>query len=118
MPETWPPSLSKALKSGSFQKNPIDTRLFTSVGVGDPKVRATDTKKRFLVQGSIWVNSAEHDILENFVDVTLSLGTKSFTFPDGVTGANKEYRFMKDGLPAYTHAGGDEYNAQFTMIEV
>lgn len=118
MPETWPVSLSKKLKRDSFTKTPIDTRIFTPMTSGPSKVRQTDTKKRFRVQGTIWIDSAGHDTLENFIEVTLAGGTKTFNFPDGVTGLDGTYRFERDGLPSYSNPGSDEFLAEFTLVEV
>jgi hypothetical protein len=118
MPEVWPQALSDKLKRDSFAKEPIDSRIHTTMDIGPSKTRRRETKKLFIVRGTIWVTSAEHDVLETFVESTLAGGTKTFTFPDGVTGVNGEYKFEKDGLPAYTSAGGDQYLAAFILREV
>jgi len=116
MPATWPGALSKALKRGSFRKESIDTRLKTKMEVGPPKIRRRQTKMEYLVTGEIWVDAAEHDLLESFIDGTLAGGVLTFNFPDGITELDQEYQFEE--FPAYRSEGGDIFTASFTLRQV
>jgi len=94
-PETWPPTLQQLLDS-DYQESQKPRTLTTDVAIGPVKKRLIFSKSMPILNCNIIVDEADYQTFQNFYNVTLSGGTKTFYFLHPVTRAQLIYRFSEE----------------------
>lgn len=112
MPETWPSGLQQLLNEQGFGYQTGVTTIRSTTDIGPAKVRRTSTKPVDTLTSTINVTTAQAAILDNFYDLTLNGGARSFNFVHPLTGVLREMRFTEP--PAYRSLGGGVFIAQLS----
>ncbi|MBD5404041.1 MAG: hypothetical protein HDR55_03525 [Treponema sp.] len=99
---TWPKSLPLPRISGlSGKKQRAFIRTEMETGPAKQRARFTAVTKEF--RGTVILTESERETLDNFYDVSLSLGTLRFTMKNPQTGEINEFRFTD----SYEEIGND-----------
>ena len=112
---TWPASLQQIWNREGFSLAPENVRHMSQFEVGPVKARKIATRPRHSVNASVWVDTAEYTILNDFYHTTLNSGTQSFTHPHPIDGASHDWFFIGSGI-TYVPLGGDLYRASFSLL--
>ncbi len=102
--ETWPAALQQLLNVDSFSYTFGNTLIRSDMDVGPAKVRSRYTDAVDTVSCSIDLDMDEYATLEQFYKVTLSNGSRTFSFIHPLTQEEIEARFAQP--PSMSPLGG------------
>lgn len=111
--ELWPAFLQDKLDADTFQLELGKNMLRSSVEAGPDKVRPIYTKSIDVYTSSIRVSYDEFEDLMDFFKITLSFGTKTFSFLHPFTQVNCEWRFLSEPKISPLGNGGIEFRVNF-----
>ena len=112
----WPVTLPDCFLESSWQEEAVDTNIQTVPDTGPIKTRRRYTQPETLINGSMVIDGAQYQTLQDFYNVTLQNGTQIFDFTHPITQAITEYRFEKP--PAYSPFGGLHFTVAMTWREM
>jgi len=116
MAEIFPAELQDKFNEAGFKLELGNTSIQSSVDVGLPKVRQRYTQAIDAMAGTIELNRTDFSILDSFYKITLSGGTKTFSFMHPITQIQSEFRFVNP--PSLSPLGGDYFRVSFSWIEI
>lgn len=106
MATTWPAQLQQKLNVAGFQKIYGDTRVYSEVDVGRPKIRSRYTVAVDEYSCQILLDFDEVSIWETFYKTQLGNGTLTFDYNDPFTQQPTEFQFSPTETPTLVPLGG------------
>jgi len=117
MADVWPTAngFPQAMMPDSVKDNPGDSRVFSEMSAGPPKVRARGSAVVRTVSGRYYMTATNRVTHETFFTSTLSNGVGTFEWPGPAGDENlTKCRYGKK-RPVYTPAGPNDY---FCDVEI
>lgn len=109
----YPSTLPKNFNRQDFNRQTQDTTIRTQSETGASKVRRRFTKPIINYSGSMLLDKAQYEIMENFYNTLTAAGTIPFEWKDPITEVTSIFRFTS--TIKYTSAGGEWFNAAFSI---
>lgn len=116
MTDVWPSTLPQQLLINGASLGVGDGLLEYQPDTGPSQTRRRSSAVMRPLSGSMNLTSAQMTTFETFFYTTILGGSLPFNFPDPRTGATLLVKFTKQGLPAYTPQGGDNYLLALNMV--
>lgn len=112
---SWPATLPQSPLARSYQEVPPNNLLRTAMDVGPDKIRKRTTSEVRRFSFSMFFTQAQIEILDDFVQSTISGGVDSFTWKNHRTDDAATVRLV--GIPSYRELGGGNFYTVGMTIE-
>lgn len=111
MPATidWPATIDPRPQVESYNREPMNSRLESSVDAGLPKVRNRYTAVPTQVTESFILDKDEYLTFMNWYENTTKYGSLPFNKLDPVKEVDAVYKFRRGSVPSVTALGGLTY---------
>jgi len=115
--DTWPASLPQYLLVNGFKETTDPKSMIKSkMATGPDKRRLRFTLPTGLFDGNIWITHYQKEIMDNFYNVELEQGVKSFNWVRPIEQTPIVFKF--NSQPEYTPLGGVILLAKITLVEI
>ncbi len=107
MAEVWPVGLPQYVLVQGYSEDAVgDNLVETSPDIGPPISRPRATAAAREMSFNMELSKEQVAILTEFYEVTLAMGSLTFTFPAPSRAGTYLVKFKKDGRPKMSGAGG------------